>query len=427
MPRKGRKVRVDFRPNRNKPGRESDWTRQYHRSADETLDADATESVRAKGDLSRKRTIIVDDADAPAAPESAWTSGTVTAVHGRVCRVDDANGREWQCTIRRILRTRAIDQRFPVACGDRVRFSPEPDSRDGAAFGVIERVEPRATVLSRRESRENRGREHVVFANAEQLVIVSAIAHPRFKPHLIDRYLVAAGKGNLRPIVCFSKSDLDLNSTSAAAPQTADTRETAAVSADQDAPGSDDDMSDESVESGRAPSDEFAVEDRITADELAAEYRALGYTTLRTSASTGDGLDELRRLLKDRVTIFAGQSGVGKSSLINALQPGLNLTVLDVSAANEKGRHATTFARLMRLDSGGYVVDTPGIRQFDIWKISPGELEAYFIEFPPHIPNCRFRDCLHSGEEGCAVEAAVDAGKISQRRYLSYVKMLGEM
>ena len=138
-------------------------------------------------------------------------------------------------------------------------------------------------------------------------------------------------------------------------------------------------------------------------------------------------MDELRAALQDHITVLSGQSGVGKSSLINALQPGLDLMVRTVSDENEKGRHTTSLAELLPLDFGGFVVDTPGIRAFDLWSVEPGELEAYFIEMIPRVSKCRFNNCTHRNEEGCAVIAAVENGEISARRYYSYVKMFEEV
>jgi len=384
--RNERKTRVDFRQNRQQPRRTADWTRRYHQEQDALEDTQLSESVRAKGELSRKRTVIVGDDSAPVTDESLWKPGVVTSVYGLVCRVDDANGQGWDCTVRRVLRTLLIEQRSPITVGDRVWFSDQSAHHDGTAVGVIERAEERETVLSRRE---RRGREHTLVANADQLLVVASVARPRLKPHLIDRYIVAADRGDLRPLLCFNKIDL---------------RET------------DVDLEDEELD----PAD-------LSVEQIIDEYRQLGYRCLRTSATAGIGLDELREELKDHMTVLSGQSGVGKSSLINALQPDLDLKVGRVSEESEKGRHITSHARLLRLDFGGYVVDTPGIRQFDLWAVDPGELEACFIEFIPYVEQCRFSNCTHREEKGCAVIAAVEADDISPRRYFSYLKMLREV
>jgi ribosome biogenesis GTPase len=152
-------------------------------------------------------------------------------------------------------------------------------------------------------------------------------------------------------------------------------------------------------------------------------YSQLGYETLVTSAADGRGLDRLRSLLAQGVTALSGQSGVGKSSLLNTIQPGLNLKVREVSDWTAKGKHTTTSAELIRLELGGYVVDTPGLRQFELWGVVPGELEGHFIEFRPYIPQCRFPDCSHTHETRCAVKEALHWGQIHPGRYESYVKL----
>ena len=152
-------------------------------------------------------------------------------------------------------------------------------------------------------------------------------------------------------------------------------------------------------------------------------YCQLGYEVLVTSVTKCLGLDRLRALLSEGVTAVTGQSGVGKSSLLNAIQPGLNLKVREVSDWTFKGKHTTTTAELIDLEAGGFVVDTPGLRQFELWGIVPGELEAHFVEFRPFIPHCRFPDCSHTHENGCAVKDAVHWGQIHPGRYDSYRKL----
>lgn len=384
--RGGKKIRVDFRTNRQAPRRSGDLTRRYDSEAQspDIEDAALQSHVRARGELSRKRTIVVDDENVPFVDEALWRSGTVTAVRGGECTVRDDAARNWRCTIRRILRTLQIDERAPVVAGDRVWISDQTQ-HGGPDTGVIERVGPRRTLLSRSDFR---GREHAIVANADQLLIVASVAQPNAKPHLIDRYLVAAGKGDLRPVICFNKADLL----------------TGALRFDQD----------DDTEAAHL-------------DDLMCEYRALGYECLACSAASNLGIDELRSMLAERISVVAGQSGVGKSSLCNALQPGLQLKVAEVSADNQKGRHTTSYTELLPLMSGGFLVDTPGIRQFTLWNIEPGELEAYFIEFRPLIAKCRFKDCHHLAEAGCAVAAAAEDGAISARRYASYCKLLEEL
>ncbi len=426
--KKGRKIRVDFRQNRQPRRRSGDLTRQFRTDEQEVVDAQSAESVRAKGDLSRKRTIIVDEHEAPQVDESRWLRGVVTMVHGLVCRVDTPAGRTWECTARRVLRTRLIEQRAPVTVGDQVWFSDQSQHHDGLAAGVIERVEPRRSILSRRDPR---GREHAIVANADQILIVSTVAQPRPKPHLIDRYLVAAARGDLRALIAFNKSDLRdaaeaadaLDARTLSGPDAADAADRATP---PDAAPADVALADEDFEPDCEEGDYAGP--AMTLEELIAEYRALGYTVLLISAATGAGIEALRRELAGHTTVIAGQSGVGKSSLINAVQPGLRLEVQSVSEDNEKGKHTTTLARLLRLDFGGYVVDTPGVRQFGLWSVAPGELEGCFVEFIARVSGCRFKDCHHVGDEpGCAICAAVEAGEISLRRYRSYLKLLHEM
>jgi ribosome biogenesis GTPase len=161
----------------------------------------------------------------------------------------------------------------------------------------------------------------------------------------------------------------------------------------------------------------------IDYQRLIGFYNQLGMPTLLTSAATGQGVDELRARLKDRQTVFSGQSGVGKSSLLNAVQPELGLRVREVSEVNQKGRHTTTTADLIPLEFGGWVVDTPGVRQFSLWDVRPEEVEVYFTEFHPFVALCSFPDCTHTHEDRCAIKRAVYRRQISFERYTSYLGM----
>lgn len=232
---------------------------------------------------------------------------------------------------------------------------------------MIERVEPRRGVLTR----ASRRREHVLVANVDQLVIVISLVQPDLKPHLIDRYLAAAQQGGLKPVLCLNKSDL--------------------------------------------------FPDPAELQPLVGVYAQLGIPVFLCSARTGFGIDRLREQLRDRSTVFSGQSGVGKSSLLNAVQPELALAVKSVSDVNQKGRHTTTYSQLIKLNFGGWVVDTPGVRQLQLWDARPEEMEGYFPEFRPFVPLCDFPDCTHTHEKGCAVKDAVARRLITSRRYHSYL------
>ncbi len=368
---KKKKVRVAFNKNRQKRTRANDMTRGYSEADPSASEQASTERVRAKGELSRHRTVMhevlqgpdgLDEAPRLAVDLSACLTGRVVRVHGLVSVVQAEDGREVRCNVRRILKTIAIDGRNVVAVGDRVWFRPVNNE------GMIENVEPRSGTITRGYRR----REHVIVSNVDRLLIVSALAEPGLKLPLIDRYLISAEKGGVRPVIVLNKADLV---------------------------------------------------DIAPYQWVIGLYTQLGYETIATSAADGRGLDRLREILSLGATAFSGQSGVGKSSLLNAIQPGLNLRVREVSDWTAKGKHTTTTAELIRLGSGGYVVDTPGLRQFELWDVEPGEIEAHFVEFRPYIPKCKFPDCSHIHESECAVRDAVHWGQIHSGRYESYIKL----
>jgi ribosome biogenesis GTPase / thiamine phosphate phosphatase len=363
--KKTNRVRVDFRPNRAKRTREKDWSKYAPGQESAESDPHASERVVARGDLSRKRTITVGDDARPTVPENA-VEGVVVKILGRIARVDDGQ-QIWPCTVRRILRTLAINDRNAVTIGDKVYFTL-PIKREGLETeGVIESVKPRHGVLKRVSGK----REHIVVANVDQAIIVVSAQNP--KPHLADRYIVSAHHGQIEPIVCLNKIDL---------------------------------VSKEEI------------------DQFCNIYRKLGYKTLATSALTNQGIDELIQTLAQKESVVAGQSGVGKSSLLNAVQPDLALKVGVISTDTEKGRHTTTTATLIRLDCGGYVVDTPGVRSFDLSNVPKEMFESYFVEFVDRVPNCKYPNCTHTHETSCAVKLAVENNDISHERYESYVRML---
>lgn len=372
---KKRKIRADFRKNRGSRTRPTDWTREFEQHGFEEQDPLQGERISGKGDLSRRRTVTgsqLDTGDEPGfqieleVDRDVCHPGRVLSVHGLSSVVQDEDGHLHQCATRRLLKTLSTDQRNVVVAGDRVLFRPVPDT--DPREGIIERVEPRRGSLCR----TSRGRQHVIVTNVDQVLIVGSAAEPRLKPNLIDRLLLTAEKSGVRPVVCINKIDL--------------------------------------------------VEPASFAP-LVGVFSRMGYLVLLVSAKIGFGVTRLKRLLEGRESVVVGQSGVGKSSLLNAVDPSLHLRVEAVSAESEKGRHTTAAAQLLPLDCGGYVVDTPGVRQFQLWDVIPEEVAALYRDIRPYVSLCRFPNCTHTHEEDCAVKDAVADGRLDERRYESYCAM----
>lgn len=361
------KQRVAFRKNRSSRRRSGDLTRGLDMTGRDELasvDFTASERISGKGDLTRKRTVVGfepreagDGLGLAPLATNAWR-GQVLNVHGLESFVRAADGSVVKCTTRRVLRTLSTDQRHPVAAGDWVHV------RGHGADAVIQAIEPRRSALCR----DSRGRRHVIVANVDQVLIVGSAAMPVLKPALIDRLIVAAEASGIRPLICLNKADLV---------------------------------------------------DPATLVPFAGVYARMGYRVVICSTVTGLGIQRLRAELADSVTAVVGQSGVGKSSLLNALDPALALPVGEVSRDNDKGRHTTTTARLLPHAGGGTFVDTPGVRQFQLWEIVPAEVPAAFRDLRPLANRCRFPDCTHTHESSCAVKDAVADGLLDTRRWQS--------
>jgi len=371
MADKKKKLRAEFRKNRTVRTREKDLTRKFDASDEAVDDLDKHQSVSGKGELTRKRTLvgaeIAEDASGtvvlPAIDESVCRRGRVLRVQGLVSTVMEDDGTTRQCATRRLLKTLSTDQRHVVAAGDIVWVRPEGESE-----GIIERVEARSGVLCR----TSRKRQQLLVTNVDQMLIVASAAQPRLKPNLLGRYLVTAERAGIEPIICINKVDLV---------------------------------------------------DRADLQPTVGVYSQLGYRVLLLSATEGWGVSHLRSQLAERETAVTGQSGVGKSSLLNAVQPGLKLRVQSVSGKTEKGTHTTSTAELIPLAGGGFVVDTPGIRQFQLWDVIPEEVAGFFRDLRPYVSSCRYPDCTHTHEEPCAVKDAVADGYIDVRRYESYLQI----
>lgn len=373
--RNRQKLRADFRKKHQGRVRKSDLTRRFHGGDEVGLDdLVQSERVSGKGELTRRRTVLGSDA----APEDAagmsvrlddgstGIEGRVLSVHGLQSRVLGDDGRTYICAVRQLLKSLSTDQRHVVAAGDRVVVRPEKDGT-----GVIHSVQPRRSTLCR----TSRGRQHVIVTNVDVLLVVVSAAQPDLKPGLIDRFLLTAERFGIRSVICINKVDLV---------------------------------------------------DQAALQPVVAVFAQNGYPVILTSAADGQGIDYLRAVVQNREAALAGQSGVGKSSLLNAIEPELGLRVGEVSRDNEKGKHTTTAAQLIPLRDGGFVVDTPGIRQFQLWDIAADEVAGLMPDLRPYVSHCRYPNCRHLSEDACAVKEAVADGRIDARRYDSYCHLVEE-
>lgn len=288
-------------------------------------------------------------------------AGLVVANFGAKLVVEDASGELHRCTGRRKL--------GPVVCGDRVQW--QPGAHQDCA---ITKLQPRHSELARPDKN---GRKKTIAANIDQILIMTAPG-PEYSTGLIDRYLITAEALGIQPLIVFNKIDL------------------------------------------------LEKQQLIEFKLQLADYEKLDYPVIFTSTTTAHGLDALLPLLTNKTSIFVGKSGVGKSSLINLILPDAAARVGEISAATGKGTHTTSTAWLYHLPGGdkGDVIDSPGIREFGLWQITPSQVAAGFREFRHYAEQCRFRDCLHRGEPGCAVAQALEDGEISERRYQSYQRIL---
>jgi len=293
-------------------------------------------------------------------------NGVVTAVFGPLVRVQ-AGEDALVVPFRRRLR-------WPEEVTDRRLVVGDYVSLEGKAPGLIlTEVGPRRTTLTRRSPGEQRQR--VIAANLDQAVVVMAAVSPEPNPRLLDRLLVACHHAGIAPIVCFNKLD----------------------------------------------------QGTATIDVFIGDYQDAGYEILLVSARTARGLGGLTRALAGKTTLFCGPSGAGKSALLNAIHPGYRLREGSISEATGKGRHTTSTAQLLPLESGGFVVDTPGVKEFGLWDLTPEQLQSCFPEIGRLAQSCQFDDCSHGNEDGCAVRTAVESGSLSSRRFTSYLKLREEL
>lgn len=263
----------------------------------------------------------------------------------------------------------------PVAVGDEVEVQIEEE--EGA--GTIRNILPRRNYVVRQSPRKKHDL-HLLASNIDQAVVIVTIIQPNLKQGFIDRFLLMTEPYNIPTVVVFNKSDL------------------------------------------------YGEEELAVFEYLKEIYEAIGYQVLLVSAITGEGTEEFRTLLRDKTTLIGGQSGVGKSTLINNIQPQLDLRIGELSDASGKGQHTTTFAEMHELDFGGYIIDTPGIKTLSFNNLEPMDAAHNFREFFETSEDCRFGgNCLHRDEPGCAVKEAIEEGRISELRYMNYLAILEEI
>ncbi len=303
--------------------------------------------------------------------------GLVIKSTGSWYTVESENGETFECKIKGKFRIKGIKSTNPVAVGDRVGFTLQAASADEKEkkIGLINSISERKNYIIRRSINLSK-QSHIIAANIDQAVLVVTLNYPVTTSTFIDRYLASAEAYRIPVIIVFNKID------------------------------------------------RYNSEQNSELELLQKTYQNIGYKCLTTSAKESIGLKELKETLKNKTNVINGHSGVGKSTLINILQPGLNLKTMEISDSHKTGKHTTTFSELYKLNFGGYIIDTPGIKAFGMLEMEPWEISHYFIEIFKISQNCQYNNCSHTHEPGCAVKIAVENGKIAKSRFISYLGLL---
>ncbi len=312
----------------------------------------------------------------PRINENLLKTGTVIKSTGSWYQVLTPEAHTWQCRIVGKFRLDGIKLTNPVAVGDQVQIEVESEVENTA---LIKAILPRTNYIVRQSPRRKHDL-HLLAANVDQAVVIATIIEPHLKQGFIDRFILMTEPQDIPTIVIFNKADL------------------------------------------------YGEDEMALFEYLKDIYEAIGYPALLTSAQDGTGLDAFRELLRGKVTLISGQSGVGKSTLVNAVQPQLDLRTGDLSDYSGKGTHTTTFAEMHPLDFGGSLIDTPGIKTLAFNNLEPLDIAHNFREFFQLSDHCRFGgSCLHRQEPGCAVREALEAGTVSELRYANYLSLLEEV
>jgi ribosome biogenesis GTPase len=297
--------------------------------------------------------------------------GRVIKSTGSWYEVRDDAGIVSQCRLRGKIRLDGLRTTNPVAVGDLVNFEKERD-KDTC---VINKILPRSNVIVRKSVNLSK-ESHIIAANVDQAILVATIAQPRTSTGFIDRFTVTAEAYHIPVIIVFNKCDI------------------------------------------------YDEEQKIAAEQLMEVYNSIGYQSFMISAKTGYNCDKLQSLMENKISMFSGHSGVGKSALVNRLDPNLNIRVGEISEVHEKGKHTTTFAQMYELCFGGYIIDTPGIKEFALFDMEKETLAQRFPEMRAVMHDCRFNNCTHTHEPHCAVKEAVKQHAIADWRYENYLNMM---
>ena len=298
--------------------------------------------------------------------------GVVYRSTGSWYSVKDESSKFWNARIKGVMKLDNLTSTNPVAVGDVVEMEPEPESDNSA---MITTIQDRRNYINRQSPRVKH-HQHIVAANLDQSLLIATIKEPRTSQGFIDRFLVACEMYHVPAVIVFNKFDV------------------------------------------------YKKKDIETYEEWKDIYETIGYTVLAMSVKEGTGVEEVKHLLQNKVTLISGHSGVGKSSFINAVLPGVKIRTQDVSGWSGKGLHTTTFAEMYDLPYGGKIIDTPGMREFGLVDIERQELSGYFPEMRQRLNDCQFNNCLHINEPDCAIKEAVRNGEISEDRYVSYYNIL---
>ncbi len=312
--------------------------------------------------------------------ESGLLRGRIISIASEGILVD-SEAKQYYCVLRGTLKKEKTEHKNLVIVGDFVHFERINDKE-----GAITYVEPRHSILSRADNLSQR-KKQLIAANIDSVLITTCVVNPPLKPSLLDRYIIAADKGGMEAIIVINKIDLLTNA---------------------------------SFPEGLRENEKEVLE------ELFKAYEQAGVPAIAVSSTTGEGMEQLAAAMKDKASVFSGQSGVGKSSLINALT-GSQLKTGDIVQRTQKGSHTTSTANLIPLPFGGWCIDTPGIKSFGVWDLQKDELLSYFPEIMKLGQQCKFPNCTHIHEPGCCIPQAVEEGIISPFRYLSYCSLHDEL